>query len=96
MCQYTGPKPLGEAPPWMEAEYELCFRDVRQATQNMLASPDFKNEFDVAPYRESDERGERRYSNVMSGNWAWEQAVRGTFLRRRVGTDCFILLGSYC
>lgn len=74
-CQYNGPRPAEDVPPWMNATYEVCFRDAREAVRNMLANPDFSEEFDAAPYREF-EGDERQYTNVMSGNWAWKQAVR--------------------
>ncbi|THG93454.1 hypothetical protein EW026_g7789 [Hermanssonia centrifuga] len=34
----------------------------------------YSHEFDVAPYREYDGRLARRYTNLMSGDWAWSQA----------------------
>ncbi|KAI0339761.1 hypothetical protein BDW22DRAFT_1335609 [Trametopsis cervina] len=72
-CKYTGERPATNVPPWMDTEYELCFRDVRLAARNILANTDFASEFDTAPYREYDEEGSREYSNLMSGDWAWRQ-----------------------
>ncbi|THG97937.1 hypothetical protein EW026_g4170 [Hermanssonia centrifuga] len=40
----------------------------------MISNPDFADEFDVAPYWEYDGRLARRYTNLMSGDWAWSQA----------------------
>ncbi|KAG1884360.1 hypothetical protein F4604DRAFT_1574713 [Suillus subluteus] len=63
--------------PWMDATYTTWFRDPRAIIRNMLGNPDFKNEMDYAPYREWKGQGEsaiRQWRNVMSGDWAWDQA----------------------
>ena len=44
----------------------------------MIPNPEFKGQFDYAPYREFED-GTRRWTDVMSGNWAWKQAVCLTF-----------------
>lgn len=41
----------------------------------MLENPDFDGEFDYAPYIDLDMNGERVWSDVMSGNYAWRQSV---------------------
>ncbi len=73
-ASYTGELPANP-PSWMTAKYELCFRDPRVCARNMLANPDFAKEFDTTPYREYDGRMVRQYCNLLSGDWAWEQAV---------------------
>ncbi|KAH8980296.1 hypothetical protein EDB86DRAFT_2835417 [Lactarius hatsudake] len=71
--QYTGPKPL--VPPcWMEEVYKLNTRDILEVVQEQLATPDFKSQFDYVPYKEFNGRGERLWSNLMSGQWASMQA----------------------
>ncbi|KAH9910902.1 hypothetical protein B0H21DRAFT_782479 [Amylocystis lapponica] len=72
-AKYTGAMPEGEVPPWMTAEYQIWCHDPRIVARHMLANPDFDGEFDYSPYREF-LANERRYSNLMSGNWAWQQA----------------------
>ncbi|KAI0371908.1 hypothetical protein BV20DRAFT_1065308, partial [Pilatotrama ljubarskyi] len=73
---YNGPLPQdGGVPPWMTQEYEIHFRDPRLATIWMLRNPDFDGEFNVSPYREYNEDGEREYTNLMSAEWAWRQAA---------------------
>ncbi len=42
----------------------------------MLASPTFADDFDYTPMRIFDINGSRRYEHFMSGDWAWNQAVR--------------------
>ncbi|KAH9919576.1 hypothetical protein B0H21DRAFT_702115 [Amylocystis lapponica] len=72
-ARYMGDMPAGEPPPWMTSEYQIWCRDPLTVIRNMLANPDFDGEFDYAPLREF-VNDERRYCNVMSGNWAWQQA----------------------
>lgn len=81
----------------MTEEYELCWRDPRSAVCNMLSNPGFDGEFDAAPYREYDQNGVRQYENVMSGDWAWRQAVRAWFLcTGLIHSISLTLKGSHC
>ncbi|KAM5535294.1 hypothetical protein V8D89_010979 [Ganoderma adspersum] len=72
--RYTGPRPDGVVPAWMEEVYEIWFRDLRAVALNMLKNPDFDSVFNTTPYREFTRGGERRFGNLMSGNWSWHQA----------------------
>ncbi|PSR92366.1 hypothetical protein PHLCEN_2v4724 [Hermanssonia centrifuga] len=72
-ARYTGDLPP-DPPPWMSAEYEIAHRDPLVCVRNMLANPDFADEFDVAPYREYNHLLKRQYTNLLSGDWAWDQA----------------------
>jgi len=70
--------PASDLTLWMDATYTTWFRDPHTIIRNMLGNPDFKNEMDYAPYREWKGQGEsatRQWRNVMSGDWAWDQAV---------------------
>lgn len=60
----------------MDAEYEVWHRDPRTVIQQQLSNPDFKDAIHYAPFRETTDKGERRWQDLMSGNWAWKQAVR--------------------
>ncbi|KAI0671174.1 hypothetical protein C8Q78DRAFT_1069813 [Trametes maxima] len=71
---YNGVRPERNPPSWMDDVYEVWMRDPRRVTLKMLASPDFAESFDVAPYREYTASGERRYGDLMSGHWPWKQA----------------------
>ncbi|KAH8106722.1 hypothetical protein BXZ70DRAFT_1069328 [Cristinia sonorae] len=73
-AKYTGDRPEHDVPSWMDAGYDVWCRDPRTIIRNMLANPEFKDEFDVAPYREFDSNGVRQYSHLMSGDFAWSQA----------------------
>ena len=61
-------------PPWMDEKYEVWFRDPLQVLKNQIANLDFKGLMDFSPKRMY-LRGMRQYGDMMSGNWAWEQAV---------------------
>jgi hypothetical protein len=65
-----------DQPQWMVDQHEVFYRDPRLVVQQILSNPDFCNDMDYAPYRAYAENGEREYRNLMSGDWAWEQAVR--------------------
>lgn len=71
---YAGPKP-STPPHWMEQTYELNTRDVLAVIREQLATPTFKDQFDCVPYQEFNSEGERIWSNLMSGHWAFNQAV---------------------
>lgn len=73
--RYTGTLPAsGPIPEWMTTDFEVFYRDPHEVVRNMLANPDFDGEFDYTPYQEF-ENERRRWSDFMSGNWAWRQAV---------------------
>jgi hypothetical protein len=73
--QYNGEIPEGDVPAWMTQEFDVWFRDPQTVVKNLLANPDFDNEFDYVPFQEHDMEGAHRFQDFMSGNWAWKQAV---------------------
>ncbi|KAG2111853.1 hypothetical protein BD769DRAFT_1674233 [Suillus cothurnatus] len=46
LCLYTGEKPEGSYPPWMDGTFDVWYQDPHQVVQNMLANPDFTHEMD--------------------------------------------------
>ncbi|KAF8800253.1 hypothetical protein BYT27DRAFT_7227560 [Phlegmacium glaucopus] len=82
---YKGPKPDGIAPQWMEQQYELNTRDILSVVEQQLATSEFEGKFDFTPYQEFGPDGERVWSNLMSGHWAWKEgddiAQNGTATR---------------
>jgi hypothetical protein len=73
---YSGELPENTSiPPWMLAEYDVWFRDPKVVLQNQLGNPDFKDEFDYAPFQKFDDNGEREWKDFMSANWGYMQAV---------------------
>lgn len=74
--RYQGARPVGRTPPkWMTEEFELCTRDARVVLHQQLATAEFHDKFDYTPHRKFDKKNSRVWSNLMSGDWAWTQAV---------------------
>lgn len=68
--------------PFMTQEYEVNYRDPLEVVKHMLSNPNFRDGFDYAPFRDyNGHNNKRRWRDMMSGDWAWHQAVRGEFLR---------------
>ena len=74
-AKYSGEVPPMDPPDWMLEEYTVYFRDPLSIVRSMIGNPDFRGQFDFAPYREFED-GKRRWTDVMSGDWVWKQAVR--------------------
>lgn len=64
-----------EAPRWKTEPYEVWFRDPLKIAEGQIGCKDFVGEMDYAPKRVFTRGGDRQYSDFMSGNWAWRQAV---------------------
>lgn len=71
---YNGELPGTDVPNWMSGKYDVFYRDPRLVVENILANPEFDGHFDYAPYRQFADN-KRRWSDFMSGNWCWKQAV---------------------
>ena len=48
--RYNGTRPDDEAPRWMDANYDIWFRDPRTLIHNILSNPGFNGGFDFMPY----------------------------------------------
>ncbi|KAI0003199.1 hypothetical protein BJV74DRAFT_876167 [Russula compacta] len=59
---------------WMTETYELCCRDTRRVLHQQLSMSDFKDKINLTPYQQFNSSGKRVYSNLMSGDWAWNHA----------------------
>ena len=75
VLQYDGHRPAENIPPWMEAQYDVWFRDPRTLIYNLLSNPEFNFGFDYKPYQERTTDEVHRFRDFMSGDWAWNQAV---------------------
>ena len=76
--KYTGPVDE-HSPAWKRAKYPLHFRNSLEAVERMVESADFADKFDYVPYQEyvSGAQGKsRRFCDLMSGQWAYNKAVR--------------------
>jgi len=76
-ASYNGELPANP-PDWMSKSYSVYYRDPREVIHTILSNPDFKDEIDYAPFREFGD-GKRRWSDFMSGDWCWKQAVSNLF-----------------
>lgn len=65
----------------MTKGYEVWFRDPLSILENQIANPDFVGHVDYAPKELKDRNGQRLYVDLMSGEWAWNQAVSSYFVR---------------
>ena len=74
--QYKGPLPeTPHRPEWMKAQYDVWYRNPREVIKSILARKDIEGHIDYAAYRKFNSE-QRQYSNLMSGDWAWNQSVR--------------------
>ena len=64
----------GDGPPWVNDDFEFWYRDPQALIRDIVANRSFADEFDYAPYHDYD-HGKHRFSDFMSGDWAWRQAV---------------------
>lgn len=63
----------------MDETYELNLRDVLQVTMQQLSNTEFDGHVDYSPYTEFDPNHNRVWSNLMSADWANEEAVSSSF-----------------
>lgn len=73
-ANYSGVHPPNNPPDWMVKEYTVYHRDPLAVIRNMISNPAFNGQFDYSPYMEFEDEYRRR-SDVMSGDWAWQQAA---------------------
>jgi Plavaka transposase len=73
--QYNGAQPAEGVLSWIQAEYDVWFRDPCALVYNLLSNPDFKSDFDYMPFQEKTTDGVHQFQDFMSGNWAWHQAI---------------------
>lgn len=77
--KYQGPEPAEGAAPWMSQEFDVWCRNTRTVIRNQLDNPDFANEIDYSAKQVFGADGQREYSDMMSGNWAWQQSVSNSY-----------------
>jgi hypothetical protein len=59
----------------MNALYDVWFRDPLLVMEGQLGSKDFASEIDIAPKRVFSKEGKHQFSDMMTLNWPWDQAV---------------------
>ena len=63
--RYTGNRPLGDPPSWMNQTYDVWYHDPRAVIKNILLNADFDGEIDYVPYHDFLEDDSRRYKDFM-------------------------------
>jgi hypothetical protein len=71
-------------PPWMVNLHKIWYRDPLQVIEAQIGNPEFNEMMDFSP-KQVYHNGKRQYDDLMSGNWAWEQAVRSCVSHGREG-----------
>ncbi|TFK19711.1 hypothetical protein FA15DRAFT_659672 [Coprinopsis marcescibilis] len=73
--KYSGPLPENPLA-WMLETYELSVRDARQVLHQQLSTTKFAGEFETRPYHQFETCGDKQrvWLNLMSGDWAYEEA----------------------
>ena len=59
----------------MMAEYKVWSRDVCLLMPGQFANTDFNGEIDYAPLQKFGPIGKWEWSDLMTENWAWKEAV---------------------
>ncbi|KAF8801949.1 hypothetical protein BYT27DRAFT_7308890 [Phlegmacium glaucopus] len=65
---------LESSPSWMTKEYEVWYQNPLEVMEAHIGNPDFAQEIDYAPKQVIGKNQKQQYTNLMSGQWAWEQA----------------------
>lgn len=73
-AKYSGAHLPVNPPDWMVEGYTVYYRDPRTVIQNVISNPAFNGQFDYSPYMEFEDES-WWWSDVMSGDWAWEKAA---------------------
>ena len=90
-ANYFGTRLPNNPPDWMLKDYTVFFRNPLAVVWSIISNPDFNGQFDYAPYMEFEDE-KQRWSDLMSGKWAWKQAVRLV----HTSFSCTLTLGSGC
>ncbi|KAI0350129.1 hypothetical protein OH77DRAFT_1573834 [Trametes cingulata] len=71
--RYSGPVDAN-SPSWKRHEYVVHTRNALQVAKNIAGSADFLHTWDYTPFEEYVGEGCRRFSNLMSAQWAYRKA----------------------
>ncbi|TFK87766.1 hypothetical protein K466DRAFT_490303, partial [Polyporus arcularius HHB13444] len=72
--QYTGPI-MPHTPAWKLKTYTVHTRNALRVAESIAACPDYDGRWDYVPYEEYSAPGCCRFSDVMSGTWAFKKAT---------------------
>jgi hypothetical protein len=82
--QYDGPVEDG-VEEWKQATHTFHSRNILDVVCQVCGNSSFDGHFDYVAYKKYEKntrtgRWERKFRNVMSGQWAWRQSVRSQLL----------------
>lgn len=72
---YNGDIPEHNPPSWMMKTFEVWFWNPLQLLEAQIGNPDFNGEMDYAPKQVLGRNGKCQFTDLQSGDWAWEQSV---------------------
>ncbi|RPD54101.1 hypothetical protein L226DRAFT_548363 [Lentinus tigrinus ALCF2SS1-7] len=72
--RYTGPV-TPHTPAWKLKTYTIHTRNALHVAEDIAGSADFDGRWDYVPYEEYNTPGCRRFSDVMSGTWAFKKGT---------------------
>ncbi|KDQ58372.1 hypothetical protein JAAARDRAFT_128445 [Jaapia argillacea MUCL 33604] len=72
--RYTG-EITPQSPSWKQEEFVVHTRDSLSVIRSMVGSVDFDGSFDYIPFEEFTAPDCQRWSNFMSGRWAFKKAI---------------------
>ena len=72
--RYVGPI-TPDMPEWKLQTYTIYTRNPVHVVEQISGSSDFRHTWDYAPYEEYTAPNCRRFSNLMSGRWAFKKAA---------------------
>ncbi|KAH9916928.1 uncharacterized protein B0H18DRAFT_1087215 [Fomitopsis serialis] len=73
--RWSGPL-TATSPAWKKQSYVVHTRDPLATLENTLGNTEYKNKIDVCAYKEFTPGGKQRWSNFMSGLWAWKESSK--------------------
>jgi Plavaka transposase len=59
----------------MQETYELSTHDVLHVIELQLANTEFDSNFDYSPYKDYGPDGHHVWTNLISGDWAYQEVV---------------------
>ena len=75
---YNEERPSGTVLSWMTKTYEFFYQSPDHIAWGMLSNPEFDGHIDYVPYWDFTHTDNTcQYEHLMSGDWAWTQAVSG-------------------
>ncbi|KAF8325909.1 hypothetical protein F5887DRAFT_1065217 [Amanita rubescens] len=87
---------VDDRPSWMNQKYEVWCRDPDTVIRNILDNPDFAAHFDTVPYIARDRDAKRRWTDFMSGQFAWQRStmIHNDDPATKGAMYCSVILGS--